>query len=158
MVENRPGLTVLCHAVLIVGIIVVAFPLYVTFVASTHTLDDILSVPMPLTPGDQLWENYSQVLSAGTTKGVTAQKSLASTMKRMEQGRQPAPPTLPDAGRPLKRKRGRPSASAPSATKVGEGTSPLMPGLICVLSDPAGPLSVVSPSLFPSKPAPVQAW
>ena len=72
MVENRPGLTVLCHAVLIVGIFVVAFPLYVTFVASTHTLDDILSVPMPLTPGDQLWENYSQVLSAGTTKGVTA--------------------------------------------------------------------------------------
>ena len=72
MVENRPGLTVLCHAVLIVGILVVAFPLYVTFVASTRTLDDILSVPMPLTPGDQLWENYSQVLTAGTTKGVTA--------------------------------------------------------------------------------------
>ena len=26
----------------------------------------------PLVPGDQLWENYSQVLSAGTTKGVAA--------------------------------------------------------------------------------------
>jgi sn-glycerol 3-phosphate transport system permease protein len=72
MVENRPGLTVLAHAVLIAGILVVAFPLYVTFVASTRTLDDILSVPMPLVPGDQLWENYSQVLAAGTTKGVTA--------------------------------------------------------------------------------------
>jgi sn-glycerol 3-phosphate transport system permease protein len=44
----------------------------VTFVASTRTLDDILTVPMPLLPGDQLWENYSQVLFAGTTKGVTA--------------------------------------------------------------------------------------
>jgi sn-glycerol 3-phosphate transport system permease protein len=72
MVENRPGLTFLSHVALIAGVIVVAFPLYVTFVASTHTLDDILSVPMPLLPGDQLWQNYSQVLAAGTTKGVGA--------------------------------------------------------------------------------------
>jgi sn-glycerol 3-phosphate transport system permease protein len=72
MVENRPGLTLLTHAVLVAGVLLVAFPLYVTFVASTRTLDDILSVPMPLLPGDQLWENYSQVLSAGTTKGVGA--------------------------------------------------------------------------------------
>jgi sn-glycerol 3-phosphate transport system permease protein len=72
MVESRPGLTVFSHAVLIAGILVIAFPLYVTFVASTHALDDILKVPMPLLPGDQLWENYSQVLSAGTAKGVAA--------------------------------------------------------------------------------------
>jgi sn-glycerol 3-phosphate transport system permease protein len=72
MVENRPWLTALSHTVLIAGILVISFPLYVTFVASTRTLDDILSVPMPLLPGDQLWENYSQVLAAGTTKGVTA--------------------------------------------------------------------------------------
>jgi sn-glycerol 3-phosphate transport system permease protein len=72
MVENRPWLNVMAHAVLIAGILVISFPLYVTFVASTHTLDDILRVPMPLLPGDQLWENYSQVLTAGTTKGVTA--------------------------------------------------------------------------------------
>jgi sn-glycerol 3-phosphate transport system permease protein len=72
MVESRPGLTVLSHAVLIAGILVVAFPLYVTFVASTRTLEDILSVPMPLLPGDQLWENYSQVLAAGTKRGVAA--------------------------------------------------------------------------------------
>jgi sn-glycerol 3-phosphate transport system permease protein len=72
MVENRPWLTAMSHAVLIAGILVISFPLYVTFVASTHTLDDILKVPMPLLPGDQLWQNYSQVLTAGTTKGVTA--------------------------------------------------------------------------------------
>jgi len=72
MVENRPWLTVFAHAMLIAGILVIAFPLYVTFVASTRTLDDILTVPMPLVPGDQLWENYLQVLTAGTTKGVTA--------------------------------------------------------------------------------------
>ena len=51
MVENRPWLTVMSHAVLIAGILVISFPLYVTFVASTHTLDDILKVPMPLLPG-----------------------------------------------------------------------------------------------------------
>jgi sn-glycerol 3-phosphate transport system permease protein len=72
MVEHRPWLTVFAHAVLVVGILIIAFPLYVTFVASTRTLDDILTVPMPLIPGDQLWENYAQVLTAGTTKGVTA--------------------------------------------------------------------------------------
>jgi sn-glycerol 3-phosphate transport system permease protein len=72
MVESRPGLTAFSHAVLIAGILVIAFPLYVTFVASTHALDDILKVPMPLLPGDQLWDNYSQVLSAGTSKGVAA--------------------------------------------------------------------------------------
>jgi len=72
MVENRPWLTVFSHTVLILGIIVVAFPLYVTFVASTLTLDQILTVPMPLVPGDQLWNNYSQVLGAGSTRGSGA--------------------------------------------------------------------------------------
>jgi sn-glycerol 3-phosphate transport system permease protein len=72
MVEKRPWLTAFSHAILIAGILVIAFPLYITFVASTRSLDDILTVPMPLLPGDQLWENYSQVLTAGTTRGVTA--------------------------------------------------------------------------------------
>jgi sn-glycerol 3-phosphate transport system permease protein len=38
------------------------FPLYVTFVASTLTYEEIVNVPMPLVPGDQMIENYSQVL------------------------------------------------------------------------------------------------
>jgi sn-glycerol 3-phosphate transport system permease protein len=72
MVENRPWGTFLAHAVLIIGVILVAFPLYVTFVASTLTYDEIVNVPMPLLPGDQLFENYSQVLTAGSTKGSAA--------------------------------------------------------------------------------------
>ena len=72
MVENRPWLTVLSHGVLIAGIVVIAFPLYITFVASTLTLEQILSVPMPLTPGDRFWENYTQVLFAGTERGAAA--------------------------------------------------------------------------------------
>jgi sn-glycerol 3-phosphate transport system permease protein len=72
MVENRPWLTFLSHAVLIAGIAVIAFPLYITFVASTLTLDEILHVPMPLVPGDRLWENYSKALLAGAQGGAAA--------------------------------------------------------------------------------------
>jgi len=72
MVENRPLLTFLSHAVLILGVVLVAFPLYVTFIASTHTLEAIVQVPMPLLPGDQLVANYTQVLTAGTTTGSRA--------------------------------------------------------------------------------------
>jgi sn-glycerol 3-phosphate transport system permease protein len=72
MVENRPWLRAFQHLILIVGVIVVAFPLYVTFVASTLTLDQILTVPMPLIPGDQFWNNYSRVLRSGSTHGASA--------------------------------------------------------------------------------------
>jgi sn-glycerol 3-phosphate transport system permease protein len=72
MIENRPWLTVMSHAVLIAGIALIAFPLYVTFVASTLTLDEILQVPMRLTPGDHFWANYSQVLTAGSERGAAA--------------------------------------------------------------------------------------
>ena len=37
MVERRPGLDLLAHAILLLGVAVVAFPVYITFVASTHT-------------------------------------------------------------------------------------------------------------------------
>ncbi len=72
MVERRPLLTVLTHVGLILGIVVIAFPLYVTFVASTLTLDQVLEVPMRMVPGDQFWNNYAQVLSAGSTRGSAA--------------------------------------------------------------------------------------
>ncbi len=72
MIENRPLLTLFSHAVLIFGVLAVGFPLYVTFVASTLSLEQIMSVPMPLLPGDQFLENYSQVLKAGSTKGSAA--------------------------------------------------------------------------------------
>jgi sn-glycerol 3-phosphate transport system permease protein len=72
VVENRPWLTFFSHAVLIAGVLAVAFPLYITFVASTLTLEEIMQVPMPLTPGDQLIANFSQVLGAGTTTGSKA--------------------------------------------------------------------------------------
>ncbi|SRR5260221_4914460 len=72
MVENRPIATFVAHAVLIAGAVVIAFPLYVTFVASTLSYEQIVTVPMPLLPGDQLIENYSQALSSGSAKGSHA--------------------------------------------------------------------------------------
>ena len=72
MVERRPWLNVLTHAVLVCGVLGVAFPLYITFVASTLTLEQVLQVPMRLLPGDQFWANYTQVLGAGSTRGSGA--------------------------------------------------------------------------------------
>ena len=72
MVENRPLLNFLAHATLVLGVLAVAFPLYMTFVASTHRLEDIMQVPMPLLPGGELIANYAQVLKAGSTTGSSA--------------------------------------------------------------------------------------
>jgi sn-glycerol 3-phosphate transport system permease protein len=64
MVQHRPLLTFLTHAVLIAGTVIVAFPIYVTFVASTHTLQEISS-SFPLLPGSHLIENYAKALAVG---------------------------------------------------------------------------------------------
>ena len=66
MVENRPWVTVLSHAVLILGVLIVAFPVYVAFNASTHTLGDVMRAPMPLVPGERTLQNYAQALGTGT--------------------------------------------------------------------------------------------
>jgi sn-glycerol 3-phosphate transport system permease protein len=64
MVERSPGLTAVTHGVLCLGVLLVAFPLYVTLVASTHTAETLLS-RVPLWPGGHLWENYRVVLGTG---------------------------------------------------------------------------------------------
>lgn len=70
MIERRPGLTLLSHAILISGILIVAFPLYVTFVASTVTQNEIMRPPLPLIPGPHLIENYTRALFEGSSKVV----------------------------------------------------------------------------------------
>ncbi len=65
MVENRPWLTVFAHVVLILGVAVVAFPVWVAFVASTHDSTTMLRPPVPLLPGPYLVENYAKVLGEG---------------------------------------------------------------------------------------------
>ncbi len=58
MIERSPVLNFFAHAVLLTGIAVVAFPVYLTFVASTHLAQDIVQAPMPLLPGGHMVENY----------------------------------------------------------------------------------------------------
>jgi len=71
MVENRPFLTFLTHAIIILGLLIIVFPIYVAFVASTHATEDLVTTVQPWF-GDQLMENYRTVLTAGkvTAGGV----------------------------------------------------------------------------------------
>jgi sn-glycerol 3-phosphate transport system permease protein len=50
---------------LILGIVIVAFPIWVTFVASTHDATRMLQVPLPLLPGDQFFINLKEALTKG---------------------------------------------------------------------------------------------
>ena len=72
MVENRPLLTFLTHLILVIGVALVALPLYVAFVASTLTPEQAQEAPITLIPGDQMLENYSQVLTHGSARGSSA--------------------------------------------------------------------------------------
>ena len=73
MIEKRPALTLLSHLVLILGVLIVAFPIYIAFVASTHTAQAIVQAPMPLLPGTHLLENYQAALSGHNSgSGSTA--------------------------------------------------------------------------------------
>jgi sn-glycerol 3-phosphate transport system permease protein len=70
LIRNR-WLDALTYLVLALGVVVVALPVYVTFVASTQTLEQVLAAPMSLAPGGRLLDNYRQVLAAGA--GETSQ-------------------------------------------------------------------------------------
>jgi sn-glycerol 3-phosphate transport system permease protein len=72
MVERRPALDFVAYAILTLGVVLVALPIYVTFVASTQTLDQILEVPMSLVPGTELVANYTAVLTSGTERAASA--------------------------------------------------------------------------------------
>ncbi|WP_428677898.1 sn-glycerol-3-phosphate ABC transporter permease UgpE [Reyranella sp.] len=65
MVENRPFLTLLSHVVVLLGVVIIAFPVWMTFVASTHDQQTMLQSPIPVLPGSHLIENYTKVLTEG---------------------------------------------------------------------------------------------
>lgn len=72
MVQRRPWLTFMTHSTLVLGILVLGFPIYIAFVASTHALPDILTAPMPWRMGPNFIENYTKALTAGSSAGGTA--------------------------------------------------------------------------------------
>jgi len=69
MIENRPFVTFLSHLVLVLGVVIIAFPVWMTFVASTHDQATMLRSPVPLLPGPHLIDNYRQVLVEGFGRG-----------------------------------------------------------------------------------------
>jgi sn-glycerol 3-phosphate transport system permease protein len=79
VVERRPTLGILAHVVLLLGVAIVAFPLYVTFVASTQTAEEILHAPMSLLPGSHLVENYVAALK-GTAMGAASNAPVGRMM------------------------------------------------------------------------------
>jgi len=56
------------HAILIAGLAIVLFPVYVALIAASHELADILDAPMTLMPGSRLFSNFYEAISEGTAK------------------------------------------------------------------------------------------
>jgi sn-glycerol 3-phosphate transport system permease protein len=78
---RRQGIDWLPHVVLLAGVALVAFPIYVTLIASTLTASEILSSPMPLLPGFHAMENYPKALFGGATlTGVPVARMLLNTL------------------------------------------------------------------------------
>ncbi len=71
MIEKRGTGLWLTHAVMILGVLVIFFPIWLALVASTVTQPEIVKPPMPLWPGDHFLENYSKALFSGVNVPVT---------------------------------------------------------------------------------------
>jgi sn-glycerol 3-phosphate transport system permease protein len=78
MVENRRHRNLMAYLVLTVGVLIIAFPVYVAVIASTHQGATLINGNMPLTPGDQMVENYSRTILVGGTR--TTREPVGSMM------------------------------------------------------------------------------
>ncbi|KVO67279.1 glycerol-3-phosphate transporter [Burkholderia ubonensis] len=70
MIENRKGFDLFCHAVLIAGVALLVFPVYVAFCAATMSAQEVFTVPLSLVPSTHLIENVAYIWrhgSGGTT-------------------------------------------------------------------------------------------
>lgn len=71
MVEKRGSGLWLTHVFMILGVLVIFFPIWLAFVASTVSQPEIVRPPMPIWPGDQFLENYSKALFSGVNVPVS---------------------------------------------------------------------------------------
>ncbi len=60
------------HFVLIMGVVVLAFPIYFALIGSTHDAATIATGRMPLLPGTHLFDNYWQALTSGSGERVSS--------------------------------------------------------------------------------------
>ncbi|MDD9329675.1 MAG: glycerol-3-phosphate transporter, partial [Bartonella sp.] len=65
MVENRPFLNFLTHFILIIGILIICFPVYIAIIASTHNSATFNAGTLPLLPGQYGLENYQAIFGDG---------------------------------------------------------------------------------------------
>ena len=79
MVERNRWLDILSHGILILGVLIVAFPIYITFVASTHTTEAVVQSPMPLLPGEHMLDNYRIALN-GERQGTGSKAAVGQMM------------------------------------------------------------------------------
>ncbi|QTF10429.1 sn-glycerol-3-phosphate ABC transporter permease UgpE [Brenneria izadpanahii] len=70
MIENRRGLDIFSHLMLVVGIIAVLFPLYVAIVTATLDNEQVFQTPMTLIPGTHLWENLRHIWQHGVANNA----------------------------------------------------------------------------------------
>jgi sn-glycerol 3-phosphate transport system permease protein len=70
MVERRPFIVFLTHLILVIGVLAIALPIWITFVAASHTEIRMTQVPLPLWPGDQLWINFKNTLFGNGLEGT----------------------------------------------------------------------------------------
>ncbi|MEL6962046.1 MAG: sn-glycerol-3-phosphate ABC transporter permease UgpE [Pseudomonadota bacterium] len=78
MVGEGGWRTWITHGILLLGIAIVIFPIYLTFVASTVTHQEVVRPPLPLLPGSQLVQNYENALFSGVN--VPVWRMLANSM------------------------------------------------------------------------------
>ena len=78
MVERRGMGLWFTHLLMIAGVLVIFFPIWLAFVASTVTQPEIVQPPMPLWPGDRFIENYTAALFSGVNVPVLTM--LANSM------------------------------------------------------------------------------
>jgi len=79
MIENRPITTFISHLSLILGVFLVAFPIWITFVAASHDAVRMTQVPLPLLPGDQFFINLKMTL----TQSIGGAGSIPTGMMMM---------------------------------------------------------------------------
>ena len=70
MIENRPMVTLVSHLMLILGVAIIAFPIWITFVAATHDAVRMAQIPLPIWPGDQFFVNFDQAINKGISGGA----------------------------------------------------------------------------------------
>jgi sn-glycerol 3-phosphate transport system permease protein len=81
MVGESRTVHLVAHLVLVVGILIVAFPIYYAFVGSTLSVPEILRPPLPILPGSHFIENYREALFGGIGRigGVAVSTLLFNT-------------------------------------------------------------------------------